>query len=136
MSYRPYSELELRQKMAKKKYGEEEIEKTITRLKELKYLDDTDFTRRFVQNRLNFNPRGKYLLIQELKQKGVEPVITEKILAEIKFDEYRIAQTLKKKKEKSLKNLPPLKKRQKIMFFLQSKGFSPDVIYKVIGDSF
>lgn len=131
LSYRPHSELELKQKLQKKEYDEKEIRKTIFRLKELKYLDDKDFAKRYIQNRINLRPQGKYFLIQELKQKGIQKNLVEEILETLNFDELKIAKIVAEKKEKNLKNLPEFKKRQKLMMYLQSKGFSLDVVYEV-----
>lgn len=73
ISMRPRSVAEVRTRL-KRNYPEaprEATERVIVRLQELKYLNDADFVRFWIENRNNSAPRGRHLLRQELMQKGV-----------------------------------------------------------------
>ncbi len=68
---RPRSRYEIRQHLRKKKVAPEAIESVIQRLDAAGYLDDEAFARFWVENRLQFSPRGRRALRYELRQKGV-----------------------------------------------------------------
>jgi len=82
LSYRPRSEREVQMRLRKKGYTPEQIEVVLTRLKKLGYVDDREFARFWVTNRMAFSPRGPRLLRSELRQKGVSPEVVDAILAE------------------------------------------------------
>lgn len=73
ISLRPRSEAEVRQRL-RRRYPDAPVEtfsRILARLKELNYLNDTDFAKYWIENRQAFAPRGRQLLKQELMQKGV-----------------------------------------------------------------
>jgi len=111
---------------------EDSIKKVLGRLKELRYLDDTQFSLDFIENRTAFRPRGRFLLKRELERKGVHPELAERILEEKDIDEESLAEEALKKKLKTIQKYPPQKQKEKAMRFLSSRGFKIDAIYKVI----
>lgn len=76
-----YAELESSEE--KEKYRAEKaesIERILDRLAEKKYLDDAAFAKWWIDNRRQFRPRGKRLLLLELKAKGVSDADIEAAL--------------------------------------------------------
>lgn len=71
LTFRPRSEVELRQRLARKGYEEPVVEQAVQRLRELGYVDDEQFARFWVQNRDQFKPMGSRRLRSELLQKGL-----------------------------------------------------------------
>ena len=71
LSFRPRSENELRERLSKRGFDSVSIQKTISRLKEQGLLDDQAFARFWVENRARLNPRSRWLIGRELKQKGI-----------------------------------------------------------------
>lgn len=136
-----YTELQLREKLAKYLVKNEEVfeevdgevlsEQVIERLKELHYLDDAQFVRDYVHDRSILKPRGKFLLRRELKRKGVSEALIEKFVTPL--NESPMAKELLKKQMKKWADQPLFKQRQKAFNFLRSKGFEADVVYKTIG---
>lgn len=114
LSYRPRTEAEIRTYL-----GPDCTEDVITRLKRLKFIDDAKFAAWYVESRLRTRPRSTKLLELELKRKGVHledsPVIND-------FESAALA--LQKKSR--------LKSRDQVIRFLHSRGFSWDVIEKVL----
>lgn len=92
------TEYEIRKKLRESEYNDDVIEKVISRLKELNYLDDMQYSKLWVDNRMNLRPVGKRKLISELKTKGVEPYIIEQTIDNCKYDDLDTAIKLLKKK--------------------------------------
>ncbi|MEO6458376.1 MAG: RecX family transcriptional regulator [Chloroflexia bacterium] len=82
LSFRPRSEREVQMRLRKKGYTPEQIDMVMARLKKLGYVDDREFARFWVTNRMAFSPRGPRLLRSELRQKGVSQEVVDEILAE------------------------------------------------------
>lgn len=131
ISFRPRSEKEIRIYLKRKKAPPKLIEKIVTRLKKIKQIDDQKFAYWWVDQRLTFRPRGKFGLIMELKQKGIEKEIVEEVVNE-KVNELPLAKKLAQKKLKTYQNLPKREFRQKMSAFLARRGFSWETIREVI----
>jgi len=67
LSYRPRSEAEVRRNLRKKNVEEEVVEEVTGRLTRAGLLNDQEFARYWVENRLQFNPRGARALRHELR---------------------------------------------------------------------
>jgi regulatory protein len=96
-------------------------------LEQAKLIDDLKFASWLVESRSRSRPRGKRLLLQELKAKGIPP-------AEISLDidEKSLATQALQKKIRLWQNLPLREFKAKAYRFLASRGFSWDVIEPVI----
>jgi SOS response regulatory protein OraA/RecX len=108
------------------------INQVLARLHELNYLDDEAFARDYIHDRINFKPRGKFLLKRELKLKGIPPEIAEIAIETAKIDEAALAAECLKKHSRKLENLDPKKRRERAFRLLGSRGFDLDTIYKTI----
>jgi len=134
LSYRLRSENEIRQKLEQKGFAKPEIKQTIVKLKEEKLIDDAQFARAWIVNREIVSPRGRKLIFLELRQKGVDKELIEKTLR-AEYDNERelsLASKIAEKKNKFYQKLPEKERRQKIIRFLQRRGFSWEIIRKVI----
>lgn len=103
----------------------------IAKLEEYGYIDDEEFAEQFILSRIKNKPRGKIILVSELMSKGVESEIAKKKVDELVEDEYEI---LKKIYEKKYKWHTITIKDSKKIDFLKRKGFSWDLINKLIQD--
>ncbi|HUD44057.1 MAG TPA: RecX family transcriptional regulator [Patescibacteria group bacterium] len=150
LNYRLRSEKEVRDNLLKKKASPEVIEKIISKLKEQRFLNDETFARMWVESRSRTKPRSHYLLKLELRQKGINDEIIEKILNneqrakskdEIFFSEKEIpsdielAKSLVEKKIKKYKGLQRQEIYQKLGGVLGRKGFSWCIIKRCIDDA-
>lgn len=136
LSYRPRSAYEISLHLRKKGYSEDIISMVVQELRETKFIDDRTFAMIYLNDQLNRNPQGVYLLRQRLLAKGIDRSIVDELLqARISHnDQEHSAVTLLQKKYRALlakHTLTPAEYR-KIYTFLQRKGFSHDVIHNVL----
>src|SRR5579872_5301708 len=139
LNFRPRSEKEIRdylQKKLQKFTGVDSsvIDLIIHKLKQQKFLNDEEFAKMWVRSRTEFKPKGKYLVRQELKQKGISEDIIEEVLGpEIRTqsDKDLAIQVLEHKKKK----YAPMDRNerfQKAGSMLARRGFSLDTIRAAI----
>jgi regulatory protein len=129
---RPRSEKEVTDYFRRKKVHESLHEKLLEKLKHLELLDDEKFTKWWIDQRANFKPKPKRILIQELRIKGITKEVIDEVLGEEVMDEEKMARELLEKRAYKWKNLPAREAHQKISQYLAGKGFSWDVISKVV----
>ena len=132
ISYRPRSEREIRQNLAKKDYSESTVERVVETLKRLDMLDDAAFASYWLEQRNSFRPRSNMMLRQELAQKGISREIVDEVLAE--NDEYKAAANAAAKRTGRWQHLPREEFAQKMMRYLQGRGFGYGICREVIDE--
>jgi regulatory protein len=130
LSYRPRSEAEVRRNLRKKDVTDEAIEAVIERLTRVGMLDDREFARYWVENRLQFNPRGARALGHELREKGVPVSIIDDTLAG--FDGEPAARKAAEAGARRLAHLEPTAFRRRLGAYLARRGFSYAVISPLV----
>jgi regulatory protein len=130
LSYRPRSEAEVRRNLHQKKVPEEIIEVVIERLTRTSLLNDREFARYWVENRLQFKPRGIRALRQELWEKGVPDAITSEVLENL--DEEAAARTVAETGARRLARLEPQDFRRRLQAYMARRGFSYAVIKPLV----
>lgn len=154
LSYRPRSAREVEQRLRKKGFTPEQISAAMDRLRAQHYIDDHEFARFWVGNRMTFNPRGPRLLRSELRQKGVPSEIVEEVLQQqVETQEELVQQAedlkvgddpgedepvpgtdlanalaLARKRLRTYGNLEPQAARRRLSGFLARRGYGFDVI--------
>lgn len=131
---RPRSKKEIETWFWRKKVHESLHNKLFNRLKRLELLDDEKFARWWVEQRTSFRPRGNRALYAELRQKGIDRKLIEKVLVDLGLDEVKIATQLIEAKMYKWKNLRGLDKKKKMSDFLARKGFNWGVIKEVFNN--
>jgi regulatory protein len=129
LSYRPRSEAELRQRLTEK-YDEEAVATAIERMRRSGLVDDGEFARYWVQNRLQHNPRGAMALRRELYQKGVDESAIEEALAE--YDEEEAAARAAEMALRKLKGLSPDVLRRRLTDYLLRRGFPYGIVQPIV----
>lgn len=137
LTIRKRSAFEITRRLQQKNFRGDTISQVVKELFEYGYLNDEEFAEAYLNDRINFNPRGSFLIKKELKEKGVEEkIINEKInklLPEEK--EIKMAKKAAEKKIEYLeKDLEKNKIYQKIGAYLQSRGYSFCIIREVLED--
>ncbi len=129
------SVFEMAERLRGKGLEEKIIEEILEELKGYKYLDDRMFAESYINDRMNFNPRGKLLIKKELREKGVAENIIEEKTEELISEEKEI-ESARKLAEKKLRVMGDKgdknKTNQKIMSYLQSKGYSFEIISQAV----
>jgi len=135
ISRKRYTQKEMENKLKGKEFAKgDDIEKVIARLKEYKYINDDEYAKDFIDNRVRFSPRGKRLMALELRKKGVSKEKVKKAISDSEINEIDLARQILKRKQSSLKKFTGQKRKEKIFMILASKGFEFDTIYKVAGE--
>lgn len=116
LSHRPHSKQEVLDFLRKKTSDTALINQTVSKLEDLKLINDEEFAKWLIESRSRSKPRGVRLLKQELKQKGID--------MEVNVNEVELA-------ERALNRKHP-KSREQAIRFLQFRGFSWDAITKVV----
>ncbi|MDF1498133.1 MAG: regulatory protein RecX [Patescibacteria group bacterium] len=135
ISLRQRSVFEITERLKKKEYKNEIIKEVLDELKNYKYINDELFTESYINDRINFRPCGKFLIKKELKERGIEEDIINRKIEELINEEREIdsAKKLAKNKLQILSDKTDKKKtNQKICSYLQSRGFSFDIISKIV----
>lgn len=136
LSYKLRTEKEIITKLKSKKFSAEIIDEVITKLKNLDLLDDYNYSKIFINDKINLTNYSKRRIINDLYQKGIDKKIYEDYLEEVfgynmELDKATLIVETKINiwKEKyegyELKN--------KIVTFLLQKGFSYDVAKQISG---
>jgi len=125
LARRPRSEREVRQRLKQQKFEPALIDETVGRLVAAKLLDDAEFARAWTESRERHSPRGRRLIVQELRANGVEASIAERAAAEVSDEDaaYRLAS----RRMRSLERLAYEAFRNRLGTYLQRRGFGWDV---------
>jgi SOS response regulatory protein OraA/RecX len=113
--------------LTKKTSDQSLVTNIVEHLHSIGFLDDTKFATWLIESRSRTRPRGKRLLLHELKAKG----ILQKALP-VDFDEKELAVQALQKKLSLWKSMPYRDFQAKAYRFLASRGFSWEVIEPTI----
>lgn len=115
------------------------VKKVLHRLSELGYLDDSKFASWWITQRNNHRPKGLPALQFELQSKGIHPAVTASAYAAIQGSsdgetELELAKRAIQKKIIIFARLPIIEQKKKIYAFLALRGFSGEIIGKIIDE--
>lgn len=134
LKFRLRTEKEIRDYLSKKikdkHWSLDDVEKVIAILKNQGLINDENFIKSYINDRINFKPKGRTLLIKELKQKGIKKELIDRYFLENDINEEKLAYQVLKKRWSRLNNLDSKKRYEKAIRFIISKGFSFDIAKK------
>jgi regulatory protein len=142
ISYRPRSTKEVVTHLRKKGFSVDLARKVAGHLQKKEMINDTEFARMFVRDKLKRKPTGTAMLRQHLLGRGIAPNIIERVLHEIVTDEdqQRAAEELANKRlthaRTSFANLEPAKRKRRLFEYLLRRGFSSDIATKTVRSVF
>ena len=92
LSARPRTEKQLRDHLARKGCGKEDIRETVAELKEYGYIDDREYCRMYFEYGFE-KKRGTGRIIRELKDRGVSSDVIECVYSSLEYvpDQYEAA---------------------------------------------
>ncbi len=135
LGYRARTEHEVRQKLARSGFDEAVAEPTVTRLRELGYLDDAAYARAYVQARFRNRGYGPGRLRSDLRRRGVARGLIDAVL-EALVDQEDMLEAARSHAEKRWPRLAaevdPFKRRRKLTEYLLRRGFSYETARRVI----
>lgn len=132
LSYRARSEKEVYTRLMQKEYPHNFILNAIAYCKEYGYINDKEFALSFIRDKTNINKYGPKKLRYELYKKGVSQNIIDEVIVPDRDTEYDMALELGLKKIDKYKNDSKDAIYRKLGGFLQRKGYSYDIVYKVL----
>lgn len=131
LKFRYRSCREIEDRLKKKNFSSEVIEKTVNALSCAGLINDLSFAKAWVASRLEYRPRSKRLLKYELLKKGVEKEIIETVLCGIGEEkEYDIARNIAEKRAQKLRG--DKRAREKLYAYLVRRGFDTAVAVKIV----
>ena len=130
LSYRPRSEAELRQRLARRGAPPELVDGAISRLRDLGLVDDAAFARTWVEGRSRLSPRSRRLLRRELQAKGIHGEAAREALAPL--DDADAALRAGERRAAALKALPYAEFRRRLSDFLRRRGFDPATVHRAV----
>lgn len=130
IGYKARTEKEIRLKLSQE-FNNEVVENVVSLLKRYNYINDSEFTVKYINDRVNISNYGKRRIKMELSNKGIASDIIAEAFSSFEFDEETV---ITKLIEKKLKNSTAIdfKKKQKLFNFLVNRGFDFEEIKKVL----
>jgi regulatory protein len=129
---RPRSRKEVRQHLKEKGYDPERIDEIVERLQKERYLDDEAFAKLWTENRIISQKKGRRWVEMELSQKGVDNSDIATAFQGIDpEEEFAGAWDIGRKKWK-ITGGEPLDRKRKVMAFLLRRGYSNDLVGRVV----
>lgn len=132
LGYKMRSKNQVIKKLQEYEFPSNVINKVIKVLEKYNYINDKDFAKAFIKDKLNLKGHGVFKISYDLKMLGVDEEIFKKYLYDEKFiNEEKKAKDLLLKKlgNKNIEDLD-YKEKQKIYAYLARRGFSYDSIKK------
>jgi len=138
--------MEVVKRLQKAQIEPNKINSVVEQLTKVKIIDDARFAKDWVRSRDRLSPRGKYLLKQELKERGITPAVIEQTLNLRESAEWseeiglpfsdspidrRLVETLVSK-HLLKNNLTTEKEKHLLMNKLARRGFSANLIYELV----
>jgi regulatory protein len=134
VNHRSRSEKEIRTRLAREELPEEIVARVIEFLKGYNMVDDVQYAKSFVNDKLLRKQVASRDIEHELKHRGIAPEIiaeTLKTLNDAESDESRAMKAAEKRWPRLLKEEPEARRR-KLYTYLGARGFSSGVIKTVL----
>ena len=142
LSVRERSSKELAGRLRDRGFPTEIVEDLVVRFSEIKLLDDERFAREWVTSRAQHSARGKSVLRQELRHKGIPSTIIDAVLeslpSELEEDSARrlLSRKLRAIDPDSLSDREIYRKQQRRLYnMLARRGFSSELAQRVTQDT-
>ncbi len=133
LAARDRTRAELSRLLAARGIAQADAKVALDRLSERGYLDDRRFANTWARSRLQKKPMGPHRLRQELEAKGVEEHLVREVLRDIYEEgEEAAARRAMAGKLPRLSHLPTPSRTGRVARFLQRRGFSTEVIWRLL----
>ncbi len=122
LARRPHSEREVRRRLAQRRFPPAVIDETVGKLQSAHLIDDADFARSWAASRDDASPRGRRLIVQELRARGVAAELAAAATSDISDEDaaYRAAA----RRSRAMGALDYGVFRARLASFLQRRGFA------------
>lgn len=128
LGFKARTSKQIEQYLTRKLFEPEYISYAIGRLESEHLVDDDEYARQFVKQRVKSGQKGRHWIKQELQQRGVSKEIASEAASHIDREtELSVAKYTAEKKWRSLKG-EPNDRRRKLIQFLMRRGFPGDIV--------
>ncbi|MPM89268.1 Regulatory protein RecX [bioreactor metagenome] len=131
LGYKMRTKREVAEKLSESGYSENIAERVLQSLEKYDYINDDIYCIKYIKETLELRPKGKFLIKQALKLKGIDEETIDRAIEEAEIDELEIAKSLLMKKYEGFANMDN-KELSKTYGFLQRKGFSYGIIKEAV----
>lgn len=130
LARRPRSERDVRRRLAQRAIPRDVIDETVEKLRSAGFLDDAAYARSFAEMRDRTSPRGRRLIVQELRATGVAPETAQSATSELADEDaaYRLASS----RALRLAGLGYETFRNRLAGLLQRRGFGWELVRRTI----
>lgn len=138
ISYRPRSSREVFQHLLRKRFSKELAEAVVSHFQSVSLINNFEFARMYVRDKIRRKPTGTALLHKLLAAKGIPSPIIDQVLSEIisEEDQKEAARELASKRmrltRQSTGKLDLMKQKQRLTGYLLRHGFSSEIVQKTI----
>jgi len=134
-AYQERCHKEVEQKLYDLNMIPEAKEKIIIHLLQHNFLNEERFAKAFVRGKFSIKNWGKQRILNELKFRNISIYNINTAIKEIDDEDYlKTLQKIAKKKLPLIKESNTFKKSSKLVNYLISKGFEPNLVYLVVKD--
>ncbi|MEO6214003.1 MAG: regulatory protein RecX [Vicinamibacterales bacterium] len=130
LARREHSVADVRSRLLDREHTPEEIEAAITRLLELRALDDRRVARAYARTASALKGRGRLRVQRELQVMGIARDVANEAIAEVfgDLDERALIEKAVQKKLRGGKQLTTMQERARLYQFLMRQGFTPAAV--------
>ncbi|MDD3627469.1 MAG: RecX family transcriptional regulator [bacterium] len=135
LSIKRLSETEIKNKLYLREYPENVIDEIINKLKEYNFINDESLIESVIRLMMEQEHAGFLKIKKKLIERGLSSKIIEVKLNELYTEEYEeeaIQELISKKIKTYSDKLPEIKKKEKLLLYLQNKGFLRNRIVKYL----
>ncbi len=137
-SYKPRTKKQIYDKLVTLDFSQEEIAQSLVFLEEYNLIDDYEFSRKFIQNRLLTKKIGELKIKQELASKGVDKNTIEQAIESF-YPKENVEELINAEIDKKIRQISrkPKEKQYLALFnYLLGRGFKIEDIKKAIAKHF
>jgi len=138
LAFRPRTAAELRRRLREKGYAPEVADGVVERLGETGVVDDSSFAEMFVRDRVRLRPKGKRILAQELRAKGVDGEMAQAAIEDVMERENTSDIDLARQAAARWRPRPgedPQGSRRRLYGYLARRGFGSEAIMAVLDEA-
>jgi regulatory protein len=133
LSYKPRTACELRQQLERKDFSAKMICQVIAEMEKSGYLDDRQFARQWVNERMHGKGYGSRRLKQELMRKGIDLSLIDEALTEVDQDKERqLAMQVAERRYLRIGREPWPTVERRLGQYLLRQGYSMGVVRSVL----
>ncbi len=107
---------------------ERDVLKILDEMERVELLNDKRYTEQLI-NHLTQRPIGRIKIKMEARKRGLDEDMMQSALQKSGYDEEKACKIALEQKEKTVSESDPRKRKQKLMNFLRSRGFTDSVIW-------